>query len=286
MNAGQADANSPAQNAKNKAGEALSEASDKAQQASNQPWFRKLARIGHIANGILHFVIGLIALNLAFGSAPEDADQSGAIALLAATPLGMVLVWVCAAGCAALGLWYVSEAVWDRESAMDGLKDAGKAIAYVAIGVAFIIAAFGGDQDSGESTSSLSAALMKHPVGAIALIVLGAAIVVVGGFHVYSGITRRFEKSLRTSSERKVSQAIRLVGTIGYIAKGIVLALIGILFIVATVKHDPEDATGMDGALRALLDQPFGNILLAAIGIGLMSFGIYSFMRSRYEVVN
>ncbi|MGO1542862.1 MAG: DUF1206 domain-containing protein [Gulosibacter sp.] len=263
---------------------ALKDASRKAEAASDHPWFRKAARLGHIANGVLHFVIGVIALNLAFGSAPEDADQSGAIALLASNPLGMALVWICAAGCALLGLWHLSEAIWDRESVTDALKNVAKTVTYFAIGVSFTVAALGGNQDSGESTSSLSATLMSNPVGAVALIVLGAAIIIVGGYHVYVGITRKFEETLRTSKERKISQGIRVVGTIGYIAKGVVLALIGLLFVMATINQDPEDATGMDGALRALLDQPFGNWILGAIGIGLMMFGVYCFMRSRFEV--
>lgn len=276
---------SSSEGAAKKASDMLGDASDSVEAASNHPWFRRAARAGYIANGILHFVIGLIAFNLAFGSAGENADQSGAIAMMAASPLGSILVVLCAIGCALLGLWHLSEAIWDRESAKDGVKDAAKGVAYFAIGVMFTIAAFGGEQDSGESTSSVSAALMSNPLGAIALVLLGAAIIAVGGYHVYSGVSNKFEENLRSSSERKVSQAVRIAGKIGYVAKGVVLALVGLLFIVATIKQDPEDSTGMDGALRALLDQPFGNVLLAAVGLGLMAFGVFAFMRSRYAIV-
>jgi hypothetical protein len=265
------------------AARALDEASDRAEEVTRHPWFRKAARAGHIANGILHILIGLIAWSLAFGSAPEDADQSGAIGLLATNPLGVVLIWLCAAGCVLLGLWYLSEAIWDRRSALDGVKNAGKAVVYVAIGVTFTVAALGGQQDSGESTSSASAALMSHPAGAVLLIVAGLVIIGIGGYHVFSGVTQRFMHDLRSSSRREVSRAITVTGTIGYVAKGIVLALVGLLFVVATLQRDPEDATGMDGALRALLDQPLGSVLLAAIGVGLMLFGVFACMRSRYE---
>jgi hypothetical protein len=269
--------------ATDRAARALGEASDRAEEVTRHPWFRTAARAGHIANGILHVLIGVIAWSLAFGSAPEDADQSGAIQLLATNPLGMILIWLCAAGCALLGLWHLSEAVWDRQSTLDGVKDLGKAVVYLAIGVTFAVAALGRAQDSGESTSSISAALMSHPAGAVLLIVVGAVIIGIGGFHVFTGVTQRFLDDLRSSSQREVSRAIRITGTIGYIAKGIVLALVGLLFIIATLQRDPEDATGMDGALKALLDQPFGPVLLAAIGAGLMLFGVFAAMRSRYE---
>lgn len=262
---------------------ALDEASDRAEEVARHPWFRTAARAGHIANGILHIIIGLIAWSLAFGSAPEDADQSGAIQLLASTPLGLALVWLCAAGCVLLGLWYLSEAIWDRRSALDGVKHLGKTVVYLAIGTLFVIAAFGGQQDSGESTSSWSAALMAHPAGSVLLVMVGVVIVGIGGYYVFSGLTQRFMVDLRSSSSREVSGAIKVTGAIGYVAKGIVLALVGLLFVVATLQQDPEEATGMDGALRALLDQPFGPVLLAAIGVGLMLFGVFAVMRSRYE---
>ncbi|MDD0856881.1 DUF1206 domain-containing protein [Arthrobacter alpinus] len=44
----------------------------------------------------------------------------------------------------------------------------------------------------------------------------------------------------------------------GYIAKGIAIVTLGVLFIVAAVQVDPKDATGLDGALKALVALPFG----------------------------
>ncbi|MDI3329417.1 MAG: DUF1206 domain-containing protein [Micrococcus sp.] len=265
------------------AARALDEASDRAEEVTRHPWFRTAARFGHIANGILHFLIGLMAWSLAFGSAPEDADQSGAIQLLASHPLGVVLIWLCAAGCVLLGLWHLSEAIWARQSPLDRVKDLGKAAAYLALGVLFTVAAIGGRQDSGESTSSFSATLMAQPAGAVLLVLIGGVIIGIGGYHVFSGVTQRFKRDLRSARRREVSRAITVTGSIGYVAKGIVLALVGLLFVVATLQRDPEDATGMDGALKAVLDQPLGPVLLAAVGVGLMLFGVFAVMRSRYE---
>lgn len=265
------------------AARAVEQFGDDAEEMAGHPWFRRLARAGHVANGILHVVIGVIAWNLAFGISTENADQSGTIQLMATNPLGMVLIWLCAAGCALLGLWHLGEAIWDRQSAVNGIKDLAKAVVYVAIGVTFTVAAFGGEMDSGESTSSVSAALMSHPVGAVLLVAAGVAVIGIGGYHVVKGLTQRFMDDLRTASRREVSRAIRVTGTIGYVAKGIAVALVGLLFVVATLQQDPEESTGLDGALKALLSQPLGPVLLAAMGVGLMLFGAYAVMRSRYE---
>jgi hypothetical protein len=62
----------------------------------------------------------------------------------------------------------------------------------------------------------------------------------------------------------------------------VVVAIVGGLFVLAAVKQTPGQATGIDGALRTLLGQPYGSVLLVAIGLGLAAFGIYLFARARF----
>ena len=59
----------------------------------------------------------------------------------------------------------------------------------------------------------------------------------------------------------------------------------GILFIVSTATNDPEESTGLDGALQGLSAQPFGEVMLGALGVGLMLYGLYQIVRSRYDVM-
>ena len=55
-----------------------------------------------------------------------------------------------------------------------------------------------------------------------------------------------------------------------------------LLFGWAGLGADPEKATGLDGALKTMADLPAGSVVLAIIGAGLVLFGIYSVLRSRY----
>ncbi len=57
---------------------------------------------------------------------------------------------------------------------------------------------------------------------------------------------------------------------------------VGLLFGWAGLGADPEKATGLDGALKTMADLPAGSVILAVIGAGLILFGIYSVLRSRY----
>jgi len=56
---------------------------------------------------------------------------------------------------------------------------------------------------------------------------------------------------------------------------------VGLLVIMATVKAHPEESTGIDGGLKALRDQPFGVYILAAVGVGLICYGIFMMVRAK-----
>src|SRR4051812_43478268 len=54
-------------------------------------WKETLGRVGLVGRGVLYGVIGLLALQLAFGNA-ADASQSGAIEWIGSQPFGKVLL--------------------------------------------------------------------------------------------------------------------------------------------------------------------------------------------------
>jgi hypothetical protein len=103
----------------------------------------------------------------------------------------------------------------------------------------------------------------------------------VGVYHVVKGWTKRFLRDLEDHPGTWATRA----GQIGYIAKGVALVLVGLLFVVAGLRKQPAEATGLDGALRTLRDQPFGTGLLVIVSLGLAAYGLYSFARARHAKV-
>jgi hypothetical protein len=79
-----------------------------------------------------------------------------------------------------------------------------------------------------------------------------------------------------------VSQGVRRLGSVGYIAKGIALAIVGVLFGWAAFTYDPEKAGGMDAALATIKNQPAGTVLLVAMAVGIACFGVYCFAWARF----
>ncbi len=263
-------------------------ATDAAEEAVNSKGFELAARAGYVAAGILHFLIGLIALGLARGGS-GSADQSGAIGQLAGSPGGTALLWFCFIGCLALALFQLGQVFFGargrsgRDKLKDRLKSGGQAVVYAVIGVTFGQYALGGSSNSSGSTRSLSATLMSSPAGAALLLAIGVGILVVGGYFVHSGATRRFRRELSGLPAGGPGTAVVVLGVTGYIAKGFALGVLGVLVVVATVTNNPEQSTGLDGALKTLREQPFGVWLLGAVALGLMAYGVFMVLRSRYQ---
>jgi hypothetical protein len=85
--------------------------------------------------------------------------------------------------------------------------------------------------------------------------------------------------------DRRARRATVRTGQVGFIAKGVSVALIGALVVVAAVRFRPEEASGLDAGLRALAAQPFGPYLLTVVALGLAVYGVFCFVDARYHRV-
>lgn len=241
------------------------------------------ARIGYAASGLIHLLLAWIALRVAWGGGGTDADQAGALATLAGTTGGAILLWICLAGFALLAVWQVTAAITGSPDgeASDRAKAAAKAVMYAALALTAYKVASGGDASSKEQTQDVTAGLMSAPGGRVLVGLLGAAVVAAGGYHVYKGWASKFLDDLQAHP----GDWAVVAGRVGYVAKGVALGIVGVLFVVGALRRSTKDTTGLDGALRTLREQPSGAALLTVVAIGIACYGIYSFARSRYAKV-
>ncbi|BAS11326.1 hypothetical protein AHiyo4_47480 [Arthrobacter sp. Hiyo4] len=148
----------------------LRDAADAAEDVTNSRALELLARVGFAVSGLLHFLVGTIAIRLAMGGS-GNADFSGAVSELASQPAGPFLLWASFAACAALAIWQASDAVFDynRLPAMDKVGKKAKAAAQTVVfaGLAVTLASFamgtGSGGDNQQSASDLTVAVMKAP---------------------------------------------------------------------------------------------------------------------------
>lgn len=260
-----------------------------ADKATDSDVFEHTARAGFAVSGVLHLLVAYIILRIALGSG-GNADQSGALATLARQTGGALIMWVVAIGLVALGLWRVAESIvgskpgegsgqhGDDTPAWKRAKSLGLALVNFAIAMSAVRFAVGSGQQSSQQNAGLSAQMMQSGWGKAVLLGIGLGLVGVGGYHVYKGASKKFFKDLRVSG----GTAITAAGVTGYVAKGVVLAGAGVLVVIAMLQADPSKATGLDAAVKALGQAPFGKLLLIAAALGIAAFGVYSFVRSRF----
>ena len=255
-----------------------------ARRATSHPFFRTLARSGYAANGIVHLLIGAIVL--AAGAGGGESDQTGAFRAIADAPLGFVALWVLTVGLAALAIWYVVEGVLTDED--DARKrwarragEWAKALVYAAVGYSAASVALGAGSSGDEGAQNASSTVLTLPGGPILLGVAGLVIVVIGTAFVVRGVKRSFRKKLRMPTGT-TGRIVTVLGVVGYVAKGVALAIVGILIVTAAVQVDPSEAGGLDRAISSLVALPFGRWLVGAAGIGFIAYGVYCFFRARY----
>src|SRR5918993_262418 len=75
--------------------------------------------------------------------------------------------------------------------------------------------------------------------------------------------------------DRAVRPWVGRVVRLGYFAKGIIYSFIGVLAIRLAFGLRGGRLTDPSGVLRTLVSQPFGRILLAIIGIGIVGYAAY-----------
>ena len=270
-----------AASAKDAAGRATDKAQDAAAGAERHPAAKWVKGAGQIANGIVHFAIGAIALGVAFGGG-GSADQAGAMQAIQESPLGSVALWAVALALIGLALLaFVAAVAESRRDWKDALKEAGRGIAYAAVGATALVAASGGSSDGESQADSFTAQLMANPFGALLVGLVGAGIAAIGVYFIVKGAKRRFREDVAPPARWR--RTVDMLGTAGYIAKGVAVVIVGALFVIAAVRHDPSEAGGLDGALQSLTTVPGGVIALIAIALGLMLYGVYCFARGLWS---
>lgn len=247
-------------------------------------------RFGLVAYGLVHLVIAWLALQLALGDRQDRLDRRGAVHQLAEQPFGKVAVVLVAVGMGVLVLWRLLELVVEHRDEDAGERwrhraiAAAKGIAYGAIAASALSVLLGhGSTESGQEEESWSARVLSWPAGAWLLSAVGLALL---GYTVgmcWRGLTGRHRKHLDAEGRSGESGRLYLlVGTIGYVAKGLAFGIVGALVIWAAATHDPEKSGGLDQALGRLLKEPAGPWLLAAIAVGLGCYGLFQLVRARH----
>ena len=263
---------------------------NRARRASDSQGTRALARAGLTARGVIYILIGWVALLVALGPSTREADQQGALQLLASKPYGLVSLWLLAIGFAAYALWRLSEAAFGVTGEGNGvgprLKSLGRGVVYAGFVYLTVKVITGTQGSQSRQQQDVTAQAMQHPAGRWLVGIAGVIVVIIGLVLLMEGIRHKFMKNLRTSGmSARTRRIVKWLGTIGTSARGVIFALAGVLVIEAAITHDAAKSGGIDKALLTLRDQPFGVVLLVLAALGLVTFGVYGLCEARWRKV-
>jgi hypothetical protein len=260
---------------------------DAAETASNSTPMTWLARIGLTARGVVYLVMGWLAVLIATGG-KANVDQRGALTEVLAAPFGTALAWLLALGFAAYSLWRLSEAAFGVTGAPPGagprLKSLARAIAYAALAVSSVSLLNGSRGTQAGQQGNLAGTVMSQSGGRWLVALVGLVVVVVGVVMVREGWSAKFVRYFGhlPASLRSV---VVLLGRVGTVARGIVFVVTGILVVAAAWTATAAKAGGIDQAFKSLLGQPYGTVLVAGLGLGLIVFGVYGLAEAAWRRV-
>lgn len=239
------------------------------------------ARVGFFLDGLLHALMGWAGLQLVWlGRSSSTADESGALIGIAGSLGGRAVLWVAFGGFVVVAVWNLARGITGRHcrTRMKRFEHAADGIAYATVAWSAAAFAVGAGQTSRQSTVGMTRTMLALPGGVLLVIGTGLAVVGVGAFSIWSGVSRDFLVDLATRPGRVVVA----VGILGFVARGIVYGVVGALFVAAAVTHDVRQSTGIDGALHVMQGVPGGEAMLTVLSVGLIAFGIYLMTRARH----
>ena len=82
-------------------------------------------------------------------------------------------------------------------------------------------------------------------------------------------------------SKRRAQDVIEKLARAGYATKGALYCTLGALSVQAA--RSGGSATGNEGAMRTIAEQPFGAVLLALMTIGLLGYAAWRLIQAAYD---
>jgi hypothetical protein len=144
----------------------------------------------------------------------------------------------------------------------------------------------GGGGGGGQEEDRATSFALEQPLGRWLVALVGLAIIGAGLFNLYRALTQSFRKDLKEGQmEREERESYAVLGVLGHLARAVLFSLAGWFLVKAAWEYDPEEAIGIDGALRKVARAEYGDLLLGCVAAGLLAYGLFCLVQARYREV-
>lgn len=248
-------------------------------------WLELLTRWGFVANAIVYFIVGALALKWGLGAGGRLTDADGAFMALQREPFGKPLLIALIPGFFSYALWRVLAAFYDGDG--DGSSPAGlfcrafgllKGALYAGLGIsAWRLAS--GQGDSGSS----AATLLDGGAGGAILFAVAAGLLAFAAFEIYRALQSRLSHGLRLHDTRAETRRwIVRVSRFGIGARALVIGAFAVLLFGAASAGRArlpraEESFHVLGAVHPAL--------YVIAGAGIVAYGVYLIVLAQYRRV-
>lgn len=241
-------------------------------------------RIGFAARGVLYLLIGYLAMEAGRATGSRGVMQS-----LGDGGLSQVALGVIGLGLLAYGAWRLMDGIQDLEGAGDGAKGGAVRLAHGLSGATHILLGLvalsltfgvgvpgGGGGGDGQGAETASAWVLGLPGGEVILRAVGVGFMAGGLAQGWSAYRLDFLKHLESGAAKR--DWVKWSGRLGYLARGVVFVMVGVLLWQAAGAANPQQAGGTGEAIASL-----SGWVQAVVAIGLGLFGVFSIVQAVYR---
>jgi uncharacterized membrane protein YidH (DUF202 family) len=258
---------------------------------ASKPLVHRLARTGLVSKGFVYLMLGALAFMAAVewgGQSNSTASRSGVFRTVKEWPAGQWLLIILATGLICYSAWRFIEAFSPHGKAEGKWSKKARyflsGLIYLSVAFTAFTLAFGNGSDSGSGNQQLASRLLSQPLGewltgAAALILAG-----VGLYQLWYGFSEKYCKHVQGLNLQEAKSKIMLSsGKIGYMARGLVWLILSYLLFKAALHHNASEAGDTAQAFQFVESIKYGSVLLAAVGVGFVAYGVFNFIRAKYE---
>ena len=259
---------------------------------SKDKWFEKFARFGLVSKGIVYLLMGTLSVLAAFGLSTDKGDKEEAFKFIYEQPFGKFLLIAIALGLLGYVMLRCFQAFKNTENkssdvkgALDRIGYGMSAALYLGIaGYALKLVFAGSAGGEGDSRQFVVSKVLEYPGGKYIIGIASLVVIGMGIYQITRGVTGRFMKRVNLYRS-SMKDAFKSAGTIGYISRGIVLAIIGYFMFHAAWVSNPNEAQGTSAAFD-FLQNTFGSLMMAIVALGLAGYGVFCFVKAKYQKID
>lgn len=277
--------------------EKIEETVEAAEEVVRHPYIKKLARFGFYTKGFLFTVIGILALMVAFGQKGGDlTDPTGALTTIAQFQFGRILLVIFIVGAVGHAVWNILRGVADVDNAGKKWQGIFKRVIAASVGIFYLFLAITAwmivttsevSVHNGMIQKTITGLILALPLGTIVVLIIGLSMVGAGFNEAYRGVTGKYQEDFYSRKiEGGKQKIITVLGALSFTSRAVIFGLIGYFFISAALESNPNEAAGLDGALKTLAQSYYGKIFLFIAAVGLIANGIMALYEARYRRIS